>query len=376
MAEKLTRVVSMVNNYAIGFKYAKVKPDVCVYTPLNEYRLHSQVLQLCSPWFANSFADACWSGVENRNNPDSPLMFKYEYSFVLVKDGSYVLEPGKKKQSFAAQSPTTTPACESLGNIFKCFYRQSLVFSPSITPKDLLFLIDTAEKYDALEACRAAIHGALFNIVDIDEKVCKSPVSYLFIAYKLESTMLFPEAFIHTVGQWHIDNFPTIEDNPIMPKEIVTLVEAESKRLTSMIISVTKSLFAVNTKSENILSRMQCSFARILVLDEVNKAFVGFSKSGKEGMLFNRLNDFKQSYTNYTVETHDQFCSNRLGRNRCSAIISSELSMEFLRNWVGLFLRSHVQELVVNNLRLKRKCEYLTCTNPTDDMMPWLVDKF
>ncbi|KAL7274255.1 hypothetical protein RUND412_002849 [Rhizina undulata] len=193
MEEKSTVVVSAVNDNIINFKYAKLKPDVNVNNLLKEYRLHSHVLQLCSPWFANSFADAC-------HIPDIST-FK------------------------------TNNSDQSMRSARKCFYRQPLVFSPDITPKDLLFLIDTAEKYDALEACRAAIHGALFNIVDIDEKVCKSPVSYLFIAYKFESTMLFRETFIHAAGQWHIDNFPDVEDNHTLPKEIVALVEEESKRL-------------------------------------------------------------------------------------------------------------------------------------------------
>ncbi|KAL7274256.1 hypothetical protein RUND412_002850 [Rhizina undulata] len=373
MAEELTRVVSKVNDNVISFKYAKVKPDVCVNTPLNEYRLHSQILQICSPWFANSFTDACWGVVEDSHIPDSPT-FKYEYCFDESKDGSYMLAAGKKKKGSGAEEPTMIKACEALGNIFNCFYRQSLVFSPSPTPRDFISLINTAEKYGALEVCTAAIQSALFNIVDIDEKVCKSPVSYLLIAYKVESAMLFREAFVHTVGQWHLDNFPDAEDDLVLPKEIVKLVKVENKRLLKMVVSTTRSLLSVNTNAYRSWSKMKCGFARILVLDEVNKAFIDFSAPGKEGMLFTRLNDFQSISKIYAIETHDEFCST----TKCPAKIYSwdpenDTRNDRLNEWIKTFLCLSVKDLVKVNLRSNTKARYLTCANITDDMMPWLV---
>ncbi|KAL7274257.1 hypothetical protein RUND412_002851 [Rhizina undulata] len=345
-----TSAIPQIEDRTLAFSLPGIAPDAIIYTPTKDYILHSQVLRLCSAWFAENLVEAMCAPCLNDTFSDD---YKYRFSLTLQKDGLSSLTPSQDVSSLPTDPPPPETDIQALENLLKSFYHQSL----TVHSTDTLFaLAGTAEKYSALQVVAAPIFESLFSLTTIETQILQNPVQFLLLGYKLKSAELFEEAFIHVAGQWRNPGFS--ETHQDLPEPVLELVEAESLRLERMVAEAMRKLHGIKYQT--------CRLSKRIVLEKVNEVFRRFGQPGREGVLFAKLAGCTFELSKEDEEEHAKW---RRG-NRCT-LGGIDVSLEECLVQAASGVRVIAAELTKNNTRLGEQQRYLTCGELPDGEFPW-----
>lgn len=237
--------------------------------------------------------------------------------------------------------------------MFRSFYQQPI---PLMTLDECTALVSLADQYDALHAVHDSILASLFESDGLDEQIKQDSLKFLELGYKLQSTRIFNEAFVHVVGKhcglleraWTTPWDPACK----IPVSVMRLLEPECDRVHKLLLNAMRNLLRLNSQHDrSAIDRINNQVIR----SDLDKCFSVWGAEGQEGILFREISKCS-------------FNPSREHMQHLAALGSPSLSRD-LPN----FVKTIASELSVNNLRSKKDMPYLTCAKPPKSTeLPWL----
>lgn len=224
---------------------------------------------------------------------------------------------------------------------------------------DAARLVSLADQYDALEPVTDSMRADFFEWDKLDIRIMEAPSIFLNLGYQMKSARIFREAFVHLVGTWYTkeENWPS--DYSTVPYQVVSepllaLVRLEIGKLRRLVSDTMVKLLALSIHGEHTHR------VRTLVRSEIGRCFDKYTElgAGWEGDIFRAI-----------VNSPFQPLASEFADLDKDALVSLQQQARGLVAKV----KDVARVLAKNNLRLGREMQYLTCTEISDEDLPWVI---
>lgn len=224
---------------------------------------------------------------------------------------------------------------------------------------DAARLVSLADQYDALEPVTDSMRADFFEWDKLDIRIMEAPSIFLNLGYQMKSARIFREAFVHLVGTWYTkeENWPS--DYSTVPYQVISepllaLVRLEIGKLRRLVSDTMVKLLALSIHGEHTHR------VRTLVRNEIGRCFDKYTElgTGWEGDIFRAIanSPFQPLASEFADLDKD-------------ALVSLQQQARGLVAKV----KDVARVLAKNNLRLGREMQYLTCTEISDEDLPWVI---